>query len=285
MPDAKDSNAAMECSLTEFLTWITQGKRSKIDAILKKNVAFLSQSGNTIDYSGRIFKNITAYEYAYWAKDTHTCRMLESHMDAPTKAAMLIRCDAIEANGLPYEQAGHVIEHSTHFDFKPLINALQFYVDNYQSWVIAENWADSKAFWIAVGLAQRDMPVHVAQEYFRHDRSFDPVPSFDEEMLPEDVTFFNYHTKENDTLYPLFPLVMSDASGLGVNFALIRAWLPSANMERRGSGSRWLPERTIEPLARIDLAAIRRLDEVRTLDLVQLRENLRENKSARILKS
>jgi hypothetical protein len=55
----------------------------------------LRTPGVFTDYSGRTF-NCTAYEYAYWAKDTHMCRMLERHMDDETKAYMLARIDEIE---------------------------------------------------------------------------------------------------------------------------------------------------------------------------------------------
>ncbi|OYV54396.1 MAG: hypothetical protein B7X00_01380, partial [Legionella sp. 21-45-4] len=70
-----------------------------------------------------------------------------------------------------------------------------------------------------VGLAQRDLPVHVVNEYCRPDRSFDPLPAFNEDKLPRVLTY--YHFKSGLDV-PLFPLVVSDSSGLGVDFALIR---------------------------------------------------------------
>ena len=76
------------------------------------------------DYSGRTFK-CTAYEYAYWAKDRHMCRMLEGSMDEKTKALMLKRCEEIEKKGLTYTQNGKEIKGSKHFDLTPLKTALK----------------------------------------------------------------------------------------------------------------------------------------------------------------
>lgn len=66
------------------------------------------------DYSGRTF-NCSAYEYAYWAKDTHMCRMLERYMDEETKAQILARITINDDTGLSYQQNGAVYQ-SSHFD-------------------------------------------------------------------------------------------------------------------------------------------------------------------------
>ena len=99
--------------LSKFLEFVAQGKQEhaeKIFTIRKKNPQqlqeLLLERGTVTDYSGRTFTHISAYEYAYWAKDKHMCRMLESHMDENTKAVMLKRCEAIEKNGLTFKQHG-----------------------------------------------------------------------------------------------------------------------------------------------------------------------------------
>ena len=70
-------------------------------------------SGDVTDSSGRTFKNITAYDYAYWAKKTYMRQILAKHMNEDTKAATLVRCEAIDKNGLTYRQDGIIVEHST----------------------------------------------------------------------------------------------------------------------------------------------------------------------------
>lgn len=60
--------------------------------------------------------------------------------------------------------------------------------------------------------------------------------------------------------------MISDSSGLGVNFALYRGAEASG---RRRTGPRRCSG------AGVDLAAVSRLDEIRTIDLTQSRENLK----------
>ncbi len=245
-----------------FLLCVAKGQQDEAQRQIEANPALLLTTGRFTDYSGRTF-NCTAYEYAYWAKDTHMCRMLERHMDENTKAAMLEKVIAIDSDGLTYEQYGQA-EHSKHFDMTPLITALQNYVNGYDAWYAANDDDAMKAAWMLVGMAQRDLPVHVINEYCRPDRSFDRLSesTFNEDNLPRILTYYNFNT--NSTV-PLFPLVVSGSSGLGVDVALLRG----ACARCRGAGGAaagW-------PRAR-DLAAVSRLDEVRTADLTQSRTNL-----------
>lgn len=218
--------------------------------------------GTVTDYSGRTFKNITAYEYAYWAKDKHMCRMLEQYMNAKTKAAMLKCCEAIEENGLTYAQHGIKVTGSKHFDFAPLIKALQDYIDGYNN----DAGADMNAAWIEVCKAQHDVPAHVINEYCREDRSFEPTPAFQEEHLPRTSTFHNVTTGEEKSWFLLHISGSADRDG---TIALTRAAATTA-----------LPNNALgwdrEPVLRVmvDLKAIKQLDIVRTADLVQSRENL-----------
>ena len=169
-----------------------------------------------------------------------------------------------------------MVEKSKHFDLMrapsveggqpikgPLLQALQDYVTGYAAWDTAQNYDAMRAAWMVVGLAQRDLPVHVINEYCRPDRSFHPLPAFNEDQLPRILTYYNFST---GGIVPLFPLVVdSPRAVLGVDLAISR----SVAHEGRGRGV----------LARVhaglDLAAVSRLDEVRTRDLTQSRENLR----------
>ncbi len=106
-------------------------------------------------------------------------------MNDYTKATMLARINEIERIdeatgnpvGLVYQQDG-AQHRSAHFDFTPLITALQEYVNGYNAWHNAFNWNEMHHTWMKVGMAQRDVPAHVAQEYCRPDRKFFPLPSF-----------------------------------------------------------------------------------------------------------
>ena len=249
-----------------FLHDVAKGKQNKAGERLlndKENAQeLLTSSGLFTDYSGRIF-NCTAYEYAYWAKDTHMRRMLEHNMDETTKANLLTRVEYIEEHGLQYHQNSN--KYCTkHFDFGPLKTALNNYVQGYENWESTSNVDAIKAAWMVVGLAQRDLPVHVIDEYCRPDRSFDPTPQFNEDTLPRVVTFFNFRTVEEEVL---FPLVVSDSSGLGVDFALLRCggWKQAAGVSGQMAGSN----------VQFASMVISYLDEVRTHELAQSREILK----------
>ena len=145
-------------------------------------------------------------------------------MDEATKVAMRTRIDGIERDGLTYSQHGAEIN-SKHFDLTKLTTALQNYVDGYDNWERTSNWDAMKAAWMQVGLAQRDVPVHVMNEYCRPDRSFVPVPpalklEFDEASLPRVLRFYNYATGSKST--PVFPLDVSGIAGIGFEFSLFR---------------------------------------------------------------
>ena len=254
----------------KFLECVAYGQQDKAEKLLSQVFqgqpariqAALLHQGTLTTYAGETF-NCSAYEYAYWAKDTHMCRMLERYMDDETKAQMLTRIDAIEANGLIYQQNSQEY-HSSHFDFTPLKEAYQRYLSGYDAWLAADDWDAMDAAWWDVGKAQRNVPAHVAQEYCRPDRSFHPTPEFNEATLPRVFTFYDWITGgRNDSWFPL----TASNSGLGFDFSLIRTSLRGAAGGVREGG--------LHAFAGVvDLAAITRLDEVRTVDLTQSREHL-----------
>ena len=322
--------------LCQFPDHVAKGQQDEAEAILKDSddkQTLLTTRAKFTDYSGRTF-NCTAYEYAYWAKDTHMRRMLESHMDDETKTQMLENIDAIERSGLAYEQHGvsyqnphydmsfvlknlnldefrqlktmvgacsaklnaatednytnipftateyellkkaleqhkqyyvssffytssaNTLSNKLQFDFHSLLTALEIYVTHYDRWYTHKRCMA----WIEIGKAQRDVPAHVAHEYCRLGRSFEPCPEFSEENLPRNLNFYNHNTGRVESWFPL------DVSGLGIDFALYRGCsFASAFIHSEWGRIRAVP---------VDLAAIRCLDEVRTTDLTQSRENL-----------
>jgi len=257
--------------LDKFLQRVAYGEQDKVELLFtdayrdnegKRQEALLHQ-GKFTDYSGRTF-NCSAYEYAYWAKDTHMCRMLERYMDDATKAEMLTRVKKIERTGLLYIQ-DDVAYCTHHFDFTPLIEAIQFYVNNGNAWYAANNWDAMATAWMEVGKAQRDVPAHVAQEYCRLDRSFDPLPEFNEASLPRVLTFHNGATGHTDSWFPL----TASHSGLGFDFVLVRG-----ARRRGGCVAAELGIGEFATAARCDLEAVSRLDKVRTADLTLSRKNL-----------
>lgn len=256
--------------LRTFLHHVAKGRQVEAESMLSANeeeqTLLLTKSTFT-DYSGRTF-TCSAYEYAYWAKDTHMCRMLKKYMSNETKEVMLKRVETIEEVGLTYTQHNKTIHGSKHFSFAPLKAALQAYVDGHAQWVNNYDWDALKDAWMKVGIAQRDIPAHVAQEYCWPGRSFNPLPRFDEDTLSRSLKFYNYKTSTHNHW---FPIVLTDSSGLGIDFALLRTWesKKEVNEPARAEGT-WLTAQ-----AKYDLAAMTHLDDVRTAELRLSRENLR----------
>ena len=324
--------------LRQFPDDVAKGQQDEAEAILQASddkQTLLTTRAKFTDYSGRTF-NCTAYEYAYWAKDTHMRRMLESHMDDETKTQLLERVNEMEHTGLAYQQHGvsyqnphydmsfvlknlnldefrqlqtmvgqnitkinnatadnyqtlpftateyeqlkkaldhhkqyrltsffytspaNAVANKLQFDFKSLITALDTYVTNYDRW----DYHQGDEAWLNVGKAQREVPAHIAHEYCRGDRSFDPRPEFNEDTLPRVLTFYNYVT----AVKSWFPLT-SSSSGLGFDFGLLRR-------ARGGSAAGAAGWAAGAAAPTLDLAAVSHLDEVRTADLTQSRENL-----------
>ncbi len=250
--------------LRDVLNYVARGEQDEVELILQNNSEVAQRlmltAGVFIDYSGRRF-NCNAYVYAYWCKDIHMLRMFEVHMNPTTKAAMREYINAIMQDGLTYIQHGHEVEHSKHFDMTPLKAALQNYDVRYNAWIKSANYDAMKTAWMMVGLAQRDLPVHVINEMFRPDRDFRLLPEFNEDDLPRVLTYYNSVTHSKARL---FPLVLSASDGLGVSFALSRL-----NELDDACGRSWLLGK-----CSLDLLALSRLDEVRTTDLTHSREIL-----------
>lgn len=253
--------------IRQFLHDVATGKQQEADISLNQNTGIaqtlLQTPGLFTDYSGRTF-NCTAYEYAYWAKDTHMRHMLEHYMDEKTKAILSIRIEEIDridpetkkAVGLEYQQHGK-IHRSPHFDFTPLRQALHHFNTGATAWFFSANGLNAlRNAWLNLGKAQRDVPAHVAQEYCQPTRSFYPTPKFKEASLPRNLTFYNEKTGQVDSWFPL----TSSQEGLGYNFAITRGQNNCNGCGYEGGVG-----------CAQDLDAITRLDEVRTEELVQSR--------------
>lgn len=352
--------------LRQFSDDVAKGNQDEAEAILESSddkQTLLRTASKFTDYSGRTFK-CTAYEYAYWAKDTHMRRTLERHMDDATKMFMLNKVNEMEQAGLAYEQHGfnyknphydvsfvlkdlslnefrqlqtmvgqnlpkiqqakvdnyqtlsftateyeqlkkelalqtsawnwvllslgsfeylvyltypafflasfyittpaQAIANKLTFDFKSLITALDTFVTHYNRWDSLQR----HAAWLEVGKAQRDVPVHIVNEYCRPDRLFNPCPKFNEPALPRARSFYNFLSRSLDSWFPL----TSSSSGLGFDFGVFRDPMPCpfGRIPQSGGGN-W---RVVGRTARLDLASVRRLDDVRTVDLRLSREIL-----------
>ena len=291
-----------------FLQHVAYGEQHEAEALLNKDPELaqeLLRASNIpfTDYAGRTFA-CTAYEYAYWAKDSHMQRMLENYIrqDEETRKFILGRVKAIEElvnppaaegffapqrpRGLRYttqDKEGKTIEHcEAHFDLTPLKKALQHYVDEYKKPNKSdEDWAVLDNIWVKeVGMAQRDVPAHIAQEYCHPERSFhgitknkDLLNAANPNNLKRQLKFYNFDTNNDDFWFT--PGSYAVDSGLGFSFAILprrggRGFgpgMPGAHRWGVGGGG----------VAACDLPALTTIDEVSTSDLNQSLENLSQS--------
>ncbi|MDP1604205.1 MAG: SidC [Legionella sp.] len=271
-----------------FLQCVAYGQQNEAESLLKKDAelaqALLTARGIAFtDYSGRTFK-CSAYEYAWWAKDSHMRFMLEQYMSDETKQELLKRVRHIEEpigeelfkqpRGLAYTQQGHKYR-SAHFNLTPLKIALRAYIDAYnQSPKRTDaDWEALDLVWIRVDLPQREVPAHIAHEYCHPMRSFQDAvnnPSLLDASNPNNLKrslkFYNWNTGSSDDWFT--PTISCEDSGLGSLFAILRGngWAARGG-GRGGDDVAWYA-------AKVDLPAIEAIDEARTTDLTRSLEYL-----------
>ena len=287
----------------KFLAHVAHGEQDEAEAELQKdpNLAQLLLVTDDIpftDYSCRTFR-CTAYEYAYWAKDTHMQRMLEKYIlkNEQTRIKILGRVQDIERlrpsspssnflsyfscfqqaprpQGLTYTKQNRQGEIKHHqdagFDLNPLMTGLKYFIDvfikslgssSYQGDNLNTIWRQQ------VGIAQRDLPAHIAQEYCHPRRSFKEVEdnqrlldATNPDTLIRQLQFINNQTDEREHWF--------NNPSLGEFFAISRGDSLVAHSGRVSDNTvYWVS-------CEHDLAALRMIDQLRTQERKQSLINL-----------
>lgn len=253
---------------------VAQGKQDDANRLLSESAFkqdLLLNITEIKDYSGRVFY-CTAYEYAYWAKDTHMRRMLDSHIENETKSKILIKIENIQKNGLTYHQNGIKIEGEKYFDCSMLFEALQKYIDIENTIQgLTPDHPEATIAWITgVGMAQRNLPAHYINEYCRTDRSFQHAGNFNDKNLPRTLEFYNAITDQLENVFPLN--IPSPEMGLGISFAIYRNCRDTK------------PENTLcqtfAVSATTNLDGVMRLDKQRIYELNETTEFLKQSEAA-----
>ncbi len=249
--------------LASCAAWGDEDKVKQLLNISPGHLGYLAARTTIKDPSGRVFPNISAFQYAIWAMDWHMwMMMLDSLQEVANaksryKAAEAIRVELLAqydeaSRGLNYTLNGVDILGEQHFDFQPLMEVLETYVEQFDNW----DRGQQEQYWCQViGGAQLNVPSHVAQEYCRGDRSFYPEPSFKEASLPR---AFNYYHGVTSSSKPWWPRGVA-VNKLGVDLAIFRSSDPAHCVLWVGIGSKY----GFQVGARVDLAAVAALCKVR----------------------
>jgi hypothetical protein len=296
-----------------FLQHVAYGEQDKAEALLKEHPELAQELLKAhhiafTDYSGRTFR-CTAYEYAYWAKDSHMQRMLEKYIrrDEDTRQLILNRVRDIETQekptgllsflfsrpatikknkGLDYtttNEHGEIIHHNdTHFSLQPLKDALHHYINAYDESPKAADadWEALDRIWAKeVGGAQRQVPAHIAHEYCHPNRSFEDVTqnkllldAANPGNLKRQLKFYNWDTGTDDLWFT--PNSHASNSGLGFSMGILRGPRFFGRNVRVRLGVRGGAGAVAAAAGFVDLAGIKAIDEVRTIELNKSLDNL-----------
>ena len=181
---------------------------------------------NVTDYSGRCFTNISAFQLMSWVLDSQMILdvMLkplqkafnEGYVEAETIRQELERqYQEIQKVGVSYTLNGEAKQGERHFDFQPLIEALDTY-SNGENHV----WTTAKCreYWChEVGKLQRLLPAHVAQHYCE-EKPFDGKKPFRNTKLLRTLRFRNWTSTADNNFESWFPLTQDNR--LGFDFAI-----------------------------------------------------------------
>lgn len=104
-----------------------------------------------------------------------------------------------------------IIKNETHFDLTPLVNALQYYADQYDGW----SGKQCHEFWCTVvGLLQTLLPLYIRQHYCDPDEAFYPKPTFEKKEFKRSLDFDNWLTNVEK-------LLDCSAFGLGLDYGIL----------------------------------------------------------------
>ena len=263
--------------------------------LLKQSPEFLLERGDITDWGGRTFKHITAFEYALWAKDFKMLEMMLScipntfdgdeiraalleqynQVKAPIEAGgglnytLTYERPNLDAKGIPIRDAAGnwqttfvtEIHTENHFDVTSLLTAYQDYDTRFPDFN-TRIWEQHDACCIKIiGTLQHLLPIHLLQRYCSPDTPFYPLPEFTG-VFKRATRFYNRNYEAWESLL---------YSSLSTDFSLFRATWPWAQPE----GERLYRSDTQSWAAPLDLAAIRRVDEVSTNEIeIKIKQQL-----------
>ena len=304
----------------QFLLHVAYGNQIEAEALLQKDLEFAQELLKACnipftDYSGRTF-TCSAYEYAYWAKDTHMQRMLEKYIlqNEETRQLILRYVQDIEKlvsvpgffglfkksnpRGLHYttqDKEGKTIHHcEAHFDLAPLKKALEHCLEEHdrieQMHSFRPNWGTvDKILREEVGRAQRDVPAHIAQEYCQLNRSFMDVIYNDallDAQKPANLkrTLKFYHEDTSRDKLWFCPDSYAIDSGQGFSFGIMEGGGVKLRGGYRGAYGHSDGRRAANACG-VDLKALELIDKARTKDLRQSLSNLSQPPTAQSSRS
>lgn len=265
--------------VAKLLDLVARGAQDRAEIILNLNPRLLLEKGQVIDPAGRIFNDISAFQYALWALDTrHMCGIMFDRVfnsDLSSKHQNQIRIELLEQYnavidiGLDYKLGSVEYTRSHNYDVKQLIDALIEYDQLYADL----NYTKLDKYWIeVVGGAQKLLTAIFTLHYTDPDLAFYPTPNFTFSPFNRSGRVYNNFTNTEE---PWFALSLDENMyKLGVDFAIFRAASSEASTIPE---LRWLLGHNINvPI--IDANALQKLRDVRLTDRNNIKKFLEVTK-------
>ena len=212
-PELRQRRELRQEYVEPFLVHITLGEQAQAEVLLRADPYLMCLRASVTDKSGRTFPLVSGIQYALWAMDTRMWRMmLDCIPDNPRgerlRAILLIQNQELETEGISFDLDGHHFEHQHHFDFTPLRDAMQAYVDP----------AMRDHFYHVIGREQYLVPAHVANEFCQDLIFHNRQPAyFEGPTLERTLTLTPFAGGEEITWWPVEG---GDQLVLGEDFAV-----------------------------------------------------------------
>ncbi|KAJ3123843.1 hypothetical protein HK100_011472 [Physocladia obscura] len=200
---------------SKFLAFVANANHKAAESMLRGTPSLAITYGDLIDPAGRLFGGITGFQYAVWALDWHMWKMIQKYLYSADVKHQLRQYNSRNTQWLSEHgnSAAPIIQN--------LISALKSFEDLCKSF----EYTAANEFWNKqVGGAQKLIPMHVVNEYFLPERTFELCLNFSVvEILP------HVWETENCEMYSVKHSQNSKncAENLGKSFAYVRASLQS----------------------------------------------------------
>jgi hypothetical protein len=168
--------------LPELLNCVGKGKVQEADTLLRNYPSLGKFCGDLTDWSGRVFKRITAYQYAILALDETMFNMISRHLSFEEKEKQLRQLlEIVELDnneGWVKKKTSSIIWPSLSWKtlIKALNNYLNFYLKTFNcelnddktvNYGNSDQWTECFNLWSeVVGGAQLKLPAHIIREYY-----------------------------------------------------------------------------------------------------------------------
>jgi hypothetical protein len=246
----------------KLLHYVVLGGYGAVKKMLKKDNDLIFKRGQVMDSSGRIFENISGFEYALWALDYHMWTTMFSCLPQNNEgikilAKLLSQYHKVRTEGVTYWLHNKKFTEK-HFDFEnTIIKELQIQVNSINASGDKDRDAIDRQWREGVGGAQKLFPTHIVYEYCSK-QSFYPEPKFNKQPEVLSKQFCDKTGKKENWF--------SVDSKLSIDFAIYKA----GRSEARAEPVAWQRAQR----AVFDLAAMRALCEIRTKEFINIESQL-----------